>query len=274
MFTINLDISQLIELNRLEESARKEIQAAAAGLAAMTHGKLVELAQSKLRARRQLYVDGLTFFQSDEDVWIVQLAADVRWIDDGQPAHDMLDDLLASSKARTAKDGSRYVVVPFEHGPGKGPGTTTPAQQDLTSTVKAQMKMRGIPFGTIETNGAGVAKIGRLHHFDVTNAPIKTADGPGQGHGPVGAARQGPTGIPFLRGVSVYQTPSSKAKSGAKRSILTFRTASSKHRDGERWHHPGLPATNLMEEALRQATEEWEHRVAPSIVARIVAGID
>lgn len=274
MLTLNLDISGLADLAKLRDAADREIKAAARDLAAMTHGKLVELAQAKLHARRKLYVDALSYFPAEEGVWIVQLAAKARWIDDGQSAHDMLDDLLASSKAKTARDGSRYVVVPFEHGPGKGSGSTTPAQQDLVSTLKSEMRMRGIPFAKVETDGSGAPRIGRLHHFNVTDSPLKLANAPGQGSGPIGKVRQGPTGIPFLKGVNVYQTPDPKSRSGARRSIMTFRVASSKHGGSNaRWYHPGLPAVNLMEEALRQATEEWERRIAPEIVARIVTSI-
>jgi hypothetical protein len=89
----------------------------------------------------------------------------------------------------------------------------------------------------------------------------------------VGGVRQGPTGIPFLQNVTVYQSPDKKSKSGVKRSIFTFRTVSSKQGQG-RWEHPGNEPMNLMEDALEWARKEWESTISPEIVAKIVSSIE
>lgn len=271
MLFVNVDVGELADLMGIKGALKNASDGAARDLAALAHAKITDLAGQKLKSRRKMYVTGLKYDEVEEGVWVITLDAKVRWIDDGMPQHNMLDDLLKSPKAkRSKKDGSKYVVVPFQHGPGMGKGTTTPAQQDLIATVKAQMKARGIPFGGIEKNAQGQAKMGRLHSFDITNAPVKTIDGPGQGKGPKGEVKQGPTGIPFLQGVSVYQSLDDKGK--PQRQILTFRIASSKHRDQGRWEHPGTPAMNLMEEGMEWALETWEKEIAPGIVQK--AAID
>lgn len=248
---------------------------AARDLAKTIHARAIDLAGQKLKGRRQMYVQALDVFPADgEDVWIVSLKASARWIDDGQPKHSMLDALLASPKTKVSKkDGSKYVVVPFDQSPGQGVTTTTPAQQDLISTIKSAMKKEGIPFGKIETDAAGVAKVGKLHSFSVTGAPLKTKQGPGQGHGPLGSVRQGPTGIPFLQNVNVYQKPDPKAKKGVKKVIMTFRIASSKHQGQGRWEHPGNEGVHILEDAAQWGLETWSKEIAPALIDRVMIEI-
>jgi hypothetical protein len=260
----------------MKSATEKALNEASRDVAAMVYAKAKELAAERLNSRRDMFVEGLTLYPVNDDVWIVELDAKVRWIDDGVPEHSMLDDLLKSPKAKTAKDGSKYVVVPFNHGPGKGPTNSTQAQQDLTSTIKTEMKRRKIPFGKIEKGEDGSPKIGKLHSFDIMNAPNKTHEGPGQGKGPVGSARQGPTGIPFLQGVNVYQSKvkDKAGKESVKKSIMTFRVASSKHKSEGRWEHPGLDPVNILDDAMAEAMEEFEKEIAPGLIGRIYASMD
>jgi hypothetical protein len=183
-------------------------------------------------------------------------------------AHSMLEGLLASPKAKTSKSGDKYIIVPFDHSPGQGPASTTPQQQDLITEIKAEMKRRNIPFGKKEIDANGNAKMGRLHSFDITKAPLKTVDGPGMGHGPIGDVRQGNTGIPFLQGVSVYQGMDQKGK--VKRSILTFRVASSKHKDQSLWEHPGVAPEKILDSATEWAMNEFDKEIVPLIMEKII----
>jgi hypothetical protein len=255
----------------VDEAIKGATECAARDLAEMTKRKAEELAATKLHTRREMFVKGLKVQAVNEDTWMVSLDAKVRWIDDGMTSHNMLDQLLASPKAKRAADGSKYVVIPFDHSPGKGSTGATPAQQDLITTIKSEMKKRGIPFGKIETDAAGQAKLGRLHSFDIETAPIKSSHGPGQGKGPLGAVKQGPTGIPLLQGVTVYQSKDSKGK--VKRHVMTFRVASSKHAGQGRWEHPGNQAVNIMEDAAQWARETWEKEVAPALVDKMMMEI-
>ena len=164
---------------------------------------------------------------------------------------------------------SRYLVVPFQH--NKGPTQQTQAQRDLTNTVKAEMKRRKIPYGGLEKDSSGQPKIGKLHSFDILHAPTKTQDGPGQGHGQIGAVRQGPTGIAFLQGIRVYQKriKDEKGNSSVQKQVMTFRVASSKHKGTGRWVHPGLQAKRFFEEAEKWALEVWETKIVPEILANL-----
>jgi hypothetical protein len=292
MIYLNLDMSEVLGLINMKGAVEQAVNDAARDLAQMTAAKITDLARQKLKSRYQMYIDGLTTFEAEKDVWVVNLSSKVRFIEDGQEAFNMLDGLLKSSKAKTSKDGSKYVMVPFEHGPGKGPtaegGASGQANQDLISTIKAEMKRRKIPFGKIEKGAGGAPLTGKLHSFDINDAPLKTSEGPGQGWGPLNDIRQGPNarqlvgggpgggGTPFLQGVNVYQTPytDKKGNQAVRRSIVTFRTASSKQKGSGLWDHPGNEPLNLMEEGLAWARQEWETSISPEILDKIYTSLD
>ena len=271
MIHINLDLGVLGELARdFRPSVDRAMKDAARDLATQTHAHILEEVQQKLHSTREKYVNALNIEQVDEDTWVITLKKDAMFIEEGLPPNkDMLDGLLKSQKAKTAKDGSRYVVVPFQH--NKGQTQQTPAQKNLTDTVKAEMKKRKIPYGKLENGPDGKPKTGLLHSFDIMRNPIKTAHGPGQGKGPVGSVKQGPTGIPFLQGVRVYQhaVKDKKGNSKIQKSIMTFRVASSKHKGQGRWVHPGLEAKRFFDEAAKWAVKEFEERIRDQILISV-----
>lgn len=164
---------------------------------------------------------------------------------------------------------SKYLAVPFQH--NKNPTAQTQAQNSLTATIKAEMQKRKIPFGKIEKDDQGKPKQGLLHSFSITDSPIKTHQGSGQGHGPIGSVRQGPTGIPFLKGVKVYQKEvvGKSGKKSIQKQIMTFRIVSSKMKGTGRWFHPGTSARNFMDEALEWAKKEFEKVMKDRISAEI-----
>jgi hypothetical protein len=267
MIHLNFDVSPLLTMkDALRPQVEKALQAAARDLAVQTHAHITEQVQEKLHSTRDKYLEHLKVSEVSKDTWIITLDQKAMWIEAGMDEHEMLDDLLSSPKAKTAKDGSKYLVVPFEH--KKGPTQQTPAQNDLTATVKKELSKRKIPYGKIETDPAGNPKTGLLHSLDIMKLPIKNVEGPGMGKGPLGQVRQGPTGIPYLQGIRIYQNDIKKkdGSSGVKRSIMTFRVASSKHKGTGRWVHPGLQARNFFEEAAQWAIEQWFSTIAPQLI--------
>lgn len=271
MFNINLDISELAKLLEIDTVAEEEVKQAGKQLTDMAQAHAIELANKKLKTRRQMFIDGLESIQVNDDTWVLSLDAKVRWVDDGMDEHSMLDDLLSSPKAKSTKDGGKYIVVPFQH--NKGPTQMTAAQADLLSTVKREMAKFKVPYGKIETDASGKPKTGLLHEFDITKSPVKRFHGPGQGHGPIGQVKQGPTGIPFLQGLKVYQKKieNKDGSQSIKRFIMTFRVASSKHRDQpNRWHHPGLEKVGIIDETAEWAKKTWEEQIAPKLITSIL----
>jgi hypothetical protein len=269
MIHINIDLSDLLDIADLQDGIQKEAGRAAEELAAMTKHHIEELAAEKLHSRRETYVENLTLAEED-GVHMVVLDASVRWIEDGQAAWDMLPALLAGKNAKPSKDGGQYAVIPFKHGgPGIGPATQSPIQQDLVKTIKSAMSGKKIPWRTIEKDQNGEARIGRLHNFSIMTKPVKTQEGPEMGKGPLGKVRQGNTGIPFLQDVSVHQFRDDKGK--VQRSISTFRVASSKQKGTGKWLHPGNKPMYLFEEAAQWAQEMWDKEIGPKLMAKILA---
>jgi hypothetical protein len=254
MINLNIDLGPLVDLNNeLKPKLDIALKNAAQSLAAQAHAHILEQVQQKLHSTRQTYADALGFQQVNDTTWVINLDRNALWIEEGMPEHSMIDNLLRSPKAKMAKDGSKYLVVPFQH--NKGPTQQTQAATDLTNTIKQELKKRQIPYGKIERDAKGQARTGLLHSFDIMKEPVKTHEGAGMGHGAVGAVRQGSTGIPFLQSVRIYQ----KNMGGKmQRGIMTFRVASSKHKNTEKWIHPGLEPRRFMDEAADWSLGIWE----------------
>lgn len=271
MFKVTIDASVLTDLERtIEPTTKKAMEEAAQRLVAMTRGKAIELANERLHTRRQMFIDGLDMVEVNDSTYLISLDAKVRWVDDGKKPGSMIDDLLNSPKTKTSKDGSKYRVIPFRHGPA-GPTQQTPAQQTLLNTIKTELKKRGIPYGKIETNASGQPLLGSLHKFSINNQPVKTANTPGQGAGPIGSVMQGPTGIPLLQGIQIRQRMQQNpdGSESVKRDIMTFRVVSSKHKDQGRWEHPGTAPVNIMDDTAKWALETWEKEIAPGIIMEL-----
>jgi hypothetical protein len=277
LLELKMDLSEFLkEHQELKEKAERLTKAAAADLSATTFNKVKELSQSKLKSRREFYDKHLSYAQVNEYTWVVHLDAKAMWIEEGMAPHEMIDDLLKSPKAKTSKDGSKYLSIPFKH--NKGPTQQTPAQKSLTETIKKTLNEMNkgrpaggkIPYGKLETNPDGSPKLGLLHKFNITDSPKKTANVPGQGKGPIGAPMQGPTGTPFLKGVRIYQRQNAQGK--VERTIMTFRTVSSKHKGTGRWFHPGLEPVKFLDQAFDWAMKEWETKIKPALMDAIVSG--
>jgi hypothetical protein len=265
-----LDISPIIELSQtFKPKVDAALKQAMSDLTKQSYAHLVELVQANLHSTRQLYIDALSPPFQDGDVWIIQLDKKALFIENGLPAgFSLLKGLLNSPKAKTSAEGNKYIAVPFQH--NKGPTQNTPAQQSLTDTIKAEFKKRKIPYGKLEKDDLGNPKIGLLHTFSIMDKPVKTHEGVGQGHGPIGAAKQGPTGIPFLQNIAVYQKHVVNPKTGQKstqKAVMTFRMASSKNPDA--FKHPGLEAKLFFEKTAQWALQEWTERIQHQVIASI-----
>lgn len=258
MFSVKVDLKELKSLEKnFQSSLESSLDDASKSLSAMAYAKATELAQEKLHSRRQMFLDALSLYEED-GIQVLALAASARWIDDGQSAHNQLDYLLTSPKAKLAKDGSKYLIVPFEHD-----SNVPSSSQPMVAAVKRELKKRKIPFKKIERDHAGRPLLGRLHSFDINNRPLKTKQGPGQGHGPLGGVRQGISGIPFLQGVSVYQR---NTDAGVKKSSMTFRVASSKQYATGEWKHPGNDPVLIIDEVYKWAQQTFENEIIPQIL--------
>jgi hypothetical protein len=226
----------------------------------------VELAQSQLKTTRQEYLSNLSYEQAGPTLWTVTLKAKAMWIEEGMPRHEMVDDLLKN--ARVSKKGVRYKVIPF---PIKGASQTAPAAMPIRLAAMGALRRAKINMKEIERAVDGRPKVGALHKLDVMGSPIKTAVGPYQGHGAMGAVRQGMTGSPFLQGMRVMQrmVPNAQGMIQTTRTAMTFRVVTSLHKGSGRWVHPGVKAKKLLDQAFAWAENEWNTVIKPEILAAV-----
>lgn len=262
MFNVNIDISCLENILNFKD-IQKVGEQAAAELTALTHAKVQELASQRLHTRLEKFREAVSISKED-GVHIIHLDDAASWIEQGYEAHSQIPDFMNSSKAKTAKDGSKYLVVPFGITPGKSGATqTSPPQQDLVKAVKSAMRKAKIPFKQIEKDDQGRPILGKLHDLKVTT-PDKMSEGPGQGFGPTVHPRQGAGGTPFLHGAAVYQTliPGGTVQ----RSIMTFRVAKESHAAEGRWQLPDLGGVFVMRDAAEWAGQELQENILPELI--------
>lgn len=279
--SLTLDLSEIIKVSEdLTAQVQKKLQVVAKHLTMQTHAHVKEQAAEKLKTRRELFDENLDIEQIDASTWAIVVKEKARWIEDGMEPHSMLDDLLASPKAKTAKDGSKYLVVPFKH--NKGPTMQTSGQKEMVGALRQELKQQKIAYSKIARNPDGSPKTGLLHKLDL-NKPTQRRTPEGQ-EGPGGRAfaahspgnQEGPTGRPYLWGVRIYQqlkkSPDGKVmrdshgNAQATREIFTFRIASSKHAGTNKWFHPGLAPAHLLDEAYEWAKDQWDNHIAPELI--------
>lgn len=85
------------------------VEEIAQSVAGRTFEHAVQLARQRLHTRLPQFLDALRLEVGAGSK--VVLGSDAVWIEDGLPAGDMLEKLLSSPHAKTARDGSRYLTI-------------------------------------------------------------------------------------------------------------------------------------------------------------------
>jgi hypothetical protein len=275
LLKLKFDLGPLTQLEeKMRTSLSDILREEGENLAMQSHAHVLELAAAELHTRREKFVKGLKFDQVSQHTWMIVVPSEIVWIEDGLPEnYEMLDHLLKSPKAKIAKDGSRYVIVPFEKNNGKTDNTDY--GREMRVIIQKELARRKIPFDRIERNEDGSAKLGLLHQVVIPDSvhPLKTdsAPGPGKGKGPVGQPKQGRTGVPFLSGLRIYQRMAQDGfgRPRVNRHIMTFRVASSKQDRGSDWVHPGSAPMKFLDRTYDWAVKEWEDKIKPQILKRL-----
>lgn len=232
------------EFGDLKKEVEEAISNGVQQVASMTFAKTQELVSQKLKSTREMYLSNLEFAEVQKGVWVVSLKDPALFLEEGRQAGSMLPSLLKNAK--TAKDGSRYKVIPFKH--SKKSSQVSSSSNMFVNQIKQELKARGIPFKKLEFNSDGSPRLGKLHTINNISSLR-----------PSGRASHG-----ALSGLSIYQRKGSDGK--VRRDIMTFRVASSKHTD--KWIHPGLEANKFMDQALEWAQQTFDREILPSIMER------
>lgn len=230
--------------DQIQAQAKQQVQA----LAAVAHSLILEKAQTKLKSTRQIYTDALDLKKiestPDQEIWAVTLDKSAKFLEDGQPWHQMLPYLINGPKHKISKDGKKYTVIPFKQ--NKSPGQMSAAQNKLANYVKRELKSRGLD-KTIMKDGQPI--IGRAASLDLIGNKAPTS-------------KKG--NKPLLAGLTIYQreVKTKSGKTNIKRDVMTFRVASETQLGSGDWEAPARPALNFFEEAEKELDMIWENMIS------------
>ena len=244
---IDIDVNALAEqLDKKKEDIKSQVRKAAQGLAVATHARVLELAGDKLRSLQKKYKDAVDFEQVDDNVWVISLDKSAMWIEKGYDAWSMYDKIANSPKAKTSKEGHKYLVIPMEK--SKKPSEQSRKAQVVTKELKAFLKKEGVSYKKIEYNSDGSPKMGLLHKFDIPSRK------------PSDKAKK-----PELFGVSIYQRKDPESGK-MRRDIMTFRVVSEKTAGDGRWEYQPREGKNIFEETYRWAIKTWNDEILPALI--------
>ena len=245
---IDVDISGIAsQFEDSKDKLERELKQSVKALSASTKAKADELAKEKLNGGElyKIYRDALSWEEIGEDIYSVSLDMDkAGFIESGRKA-GFMEELLNGKSAKTNKKGERYAVIPFKQ--DKRPSEVSESSKDLLSVLKTELRKRKIPLRKLELDNKGSPRIGKLHTLDISSrkpSSMATHDA--------------------LHGVNIYQrrTPHGKVK----REIYTFRIIHEKHREQGKWVHPGMQASNILDETYDWAIKTFEREILPDIL--------
>jgi len=233
-----------LQLEEKSKQIKKQFIQAVQSLAVACHAHILEQAGEKLKSLQAQYKSALDFEQVDDTLWVVSLNASARWIEEGTKARSGYDMLSTSKKAKTSKDGHKYLIIPFEH--SKVPSQQSASARSLTDQIRSFLKKQNIPYKKIEYNEDGSPKLGLIHKFDINSAQ------------PKGAKNQ------LLQGVAIYQHKNEQGK--VKRDIMTFRVISDRNKGDGKWEYKERNGINIFPETEKWAYDTWQKTILPALI--------
>ena len=213
---------------------------AVGSIAKSAQDEWIRLAQNRLQTSRHIYIGGLQQAQSFTTrviggATIFEITLVGRMPNNFEFGMDPFDmkavrpGWLGGKKAKTAKDGSKYIIIPFRHSLSSDAtlGYTGKAKRaDLKAELKRTVREYGLD------------KMVRMATGNVAPGPVKRV--------PVK-----PNVHPYLHGLTKVQTPTvGRTPTGLQMGssqLFTWRVMSEKSDPGS-WQHPGLTAQNILEE--------------------------
>ena len=222
-----------------------------ARVAHAAHNEWIRLAKERLSTSQDLYVNALQQSQSfysapDMDSHTITLVGQMaNNIESGMGSFDMKGvrpGWLGGSKAKTAADGSTYVVIPFRHSTTSKKMGYTGKAKDMG--LKDQLKKVAKDYGMNRMQRTATGQVVKGITQKVPRSPTQ--------------ARK--TDVHrYLHNLTRIQapvagtTPSGKERGQAQ--LMTWRVMSTKS-DPSSWIHPGIEAKNLLREVKNFAELE------------------
>lgn len=231
-------------------------------LSISTHAFVVGYAQEKLHGwtREEFFGEegkNVRWTEVAEGFWVVEIDPSVAWIEEGRDPTFMGEWLLKGDKVKTAKDGSKYRIIPFTHARRNKVFNT-----DFVDDIKQAVKTSGFNMKKLDRDESGNPKIGMIGKLTFgTNVTQRSPENErffskGRSES-VGKALGLPaySGKHYLDNAIVTQR---KVGNSVKKEVVTFRVISSKHEGEGRWMYPAVPALNSIPAAYDYASKEWD----------------
>lgn len=244
-----------LELDSLSVAMVQSISTAVAGLARAAQDHWISLAQTRLKSSRADYINGLrqaesykqTMGASTQSFEITLVGRMPNNFEFGMPSFDMKSvrpGWLGGAKARRAKDGSFYTIIPIRH--------STSSETNMAYTGKA---------GAISSPATLKSQLRSAVREYGLDRMIKTATGQVV-KGSVSRIPKAAPVHPYLQGLTRIQTP---RRGGGSSQLMTFRVMST-NSDPSSWIHPGIRAANLLPEV-----ETWVDNQLDRILETILS---
>jgi hypothetical protein len=225
-------------ISAIEEATVESFRVAVGDLSKRAQQEWIRIAQARLKTSRADYINGLRQAESYSmrmeggvQIFEVQLVGRMpNAFEFGMDSFDMIASRpgwLGGSKAKTSKDGTKYIHIPFRHSIQQAAGlayTGKAKRADVANELKKTAKKYGLD---------------RMIHLASGKVP----------EGPVKRVPKGGATHPYLEGLTrIQKAQSGTYKSGKQRGsgmLMTWRTMSEKS-DG--WNHPGLTGRNILKD--------------------------
>lgn len=273
-FHIHVDITEAA--NKLGQSAeliKDQITNAVGILSAGAQSFIVQTANRELEGyQRTAYLgkdnENIKRLDLGNGMWVVEVDEKARWIEEGRERMFM-DWLLKNAK--TAKDGSKYKVIPMPQAKGAGSDGWNAHKPALREATEKVLKDNKISLKRLQRDSAGKPLVGLMRHIPTgrleAQKEVATYGTPERNDWfskPRTKEDSWNTGLPehngifYLQGLMVVQFPDKTAKHGVNRQAITYRVISSKHQQEGRWFYPKVEPLNAVTRAAEWAQKEMD----------------
>ena len=267
-FTLKANVKEIADrLGQSTDSLAYRVIKEVEALSASTHAFVVRYANEKLKDRhRNLFFgennQNVRWNQVAPNIWVVEIDESVAWIEEGREPTSMATDkwlLKPGSKGlKRAKDGSMYKVIPFTHARGAGGSMNSP-NPEIASTIKKELKDKGINLRTLDRDDKGNVKLGVVSKLGINKSrssyPQSLFSEPRNNTTAKHLGLPSHHGHHFLKNAVVVQRQQGNKVS---KEVVTFRVVSSKHQAEGRWMYPRVEPLNSIPEAHKYALNEWD----------------
>lgn len=220
---------------------------------AVNHAK--KLAEENLPSSlEQIYKENLYVQRISDNITEIGIRKEALWIEEGRKK-GFMEELLerkSGSEVKTAKDGSKYRVIPFEHQMTKK--NLSQQKKDLVNELKNFFRAENIRYSKtkgLELDEKGSPRIGRIQSFDIKSMRDNNK-------------KSVQELSPNLQGVSIYQNKNPKTGK-VERNIMTFRVISEKHDGTGKWEHPGRKGEDILNKTYKHIEDVWQKQILPEL---------